>query len=88
MAAQHQDLAAIRGVEPLADLYRGGFARPVGAEKAKALARVNLQVEAVHRYHILIGLVETANLKRRALLLRSHGGNITRTSNPRATGRW
>src|SRR3954466_9458243 len=37
-AAQDQYLAAIRGVEPLADLDRGGFAGAIGAKKAKALA--------------------------------------------------
>lgn len=49
--AVKQDLAAVRGEDPLQQLYGGGLARPVRAEQAEAAAGGNGKVEPVHRLY-------------------------------------
>ena len=63
-AAEDDDLARVRRREPLADLDGGGLAGAVGAEQAEALARTDLEVEAVDRDDVAVGLAELADEER------------------------
>ena len=47
--AMKQDLAAVRGEDPLEQLYGGGLARPVRAEQAETATGGNGKAESVHR---------------------------------------
>jgi len=62
--AQQLDFARIRIRQALADLNGGGFAGPVGAEQAEALGGSHLEVEVVHRHHILVCLAKMADAER------------------------
>ena len=50
--------------QPFADLDGGGLAGAVGAQQAEALARAHLEIEAVHRDDVAIGLAESAHTHR------------------------
>ena len=56
--AEHFDDAGIRLGETLADLDRGGLARPIGAEQAEALAGAHREVESVDSNDVAVGLAE------------------------------
>jgi hypothetical protein len=62
--AKDDHLTGVRCVETFADLDGRGLPGSVRTEQAKTLASEDLEVEAVHCDDILIGLTETANLKR------------------------
>ena len=49
--AMKQDLATVRGEDPLQQLYGGGLARPVRTEQAKTAAGGDGKAEPVHRLH-------------------------------------
>jgi len=58
--------ARIGSGEAFADFDGSGFAGPVGPEKAEALARVHLEVEAIDGDDVLIGFAEAADAKGRS----------------------
>ena len=60
-AAEHLDLAGVAVDEPLADLDGRRLPRAVGAEEAEALPRADVEVEAIDRDDVAIGLPEGAN---------------------------
>ena len=76
-APEHGHLAGVGRVQPLADLDGRRLARTVGSQKAEALAGEDLEIEAIHRDDILIGLAEVPNLKCWLAGGRLHGGIIT-----------
>ena len=61
METEQFDVAGIGCSQAFADFDRGCFSRAIGTEKAKALAGVNLEVEAVDGDHVLIGLAKTTD---------------------------
>ena len=62
--AQDHDLAGVRLGEALADLDGGGLAGAVGPEEAEALARTDLEVEAVDGDDVTVGFAELAEEER------------------------
>ena len=62
--AEDHDLAGVGLGEALADLDGGGLAGAVGSEQAEALARTDLEVEAVDGDDVAVGFAELAEEER------------------------
>jgi len=54
--AEHLHAAAVRVGEAEQQAQRGGLARPVGAEQAEALARLDGEVDARHHFDVAVTL--------------------------------
>src|SRR5262249_7490757 len=59
------------------DLDGGGLARAVGSEKAETLARTDVEIDAVYRDDVTVGLAEVADEERRGRT--RHSGSLTRS---------
>jgi hypothetical protein len=73
VAAEHEDVTIVRSIETLTDLDGGSLAGAVRAQEAEAFSRIDLEIEAVDCYDILVGLTEIANLERWASMSGPHG---------------
>src|ERR1041385_5404378 len=76
--SEHPDLPRVGRGEAFADLDGGGLAGAVGPEEAEALARPDLEVEAVHGDDIAVLLAEAAE---------DQGGRGGRAGHPRSIAR-
>ena len=75
--AEDYDLAGVRLGEALADLDGSGLAGTVGSQEAEALARTDLEVEAVDRDDVTEGFAELAEDEGGVDWASRHAGSLT-----------
>src|SRR5579862_3289570 len=76
-APEDLDVTAVAFEKPLADLDRGGLSGSIGSQEAEALARLHLEVEAVHGDDIPVSFAQGADNESR------HPGGWGRVWRPR-----